>query len=932
MTGETISHYRVLREIGSGGMGVVYEAEDLKLGRRVALKFLPRDLVQNPQSLERFRMEARTASSLNHENICTIYEIDEHNGQPFIAMELLEGEPLSGRLHGRRLPLDGLLDIAIQVADALDAAHRKGIVHRDIKPANIFITLRGRAKVLDFGLAKLARERDKAAAASGATSDSTRLHLTSPGATVGTIAYMSPEQSRGEELDPRSDLFSFGVVLYQMATGGLPFDGATSALIFHAILEKSPTLPTEQNESLPAAMNAVIMKALEKDRDLRCQTAAELRADLKRIKRDSSSGKTGTASGSASTQVQPGPPPLSPSPSSSFQLDRIAAAPAQAPSSGSVLLDEAKRHKGVVAGGIILAAILLTAGAVGLYLLLNPSKPAINPLAMKVTKLTENGKVAGLGAISPDGRYVAYVMRGAQHSLWVKQVATGSEAQVVPPQSGFFNYGLTFSPDGNYIYYAHTNPDNDAVTDLYAVASLGGSPRHIASNVWSAPGFSTDGKQIAFKRTVQEKKEDELVLADSDGGGERVFASRPSGWTGFQAATPSWTSDGKLIAMPATTQAKANLGEIVVFKPVGTVVKTFSYPMFVNYVTWTPDGSGMFLIGSTPETRYRPQIKYQPYPSGNLENVTNDLNLYQDLRMTADGKALATVQQQIWSNVFVGDVPAKWPAEITLNPSPVTSSQADGQWLSWTADRKLLTMDAQYRVFLIDPDRQSESPLLERENPAVWPSACGVDAIVVSLVRAPAAGEWHVVVFKYKPASGELKQVTNGKSDFGPACTPDGKIVFYSKNEDVGRLMRISSDGGTPLEMASNLTTHPRVSPDGKQLVYLQTVGEGSNQKSQFVVQSVDGGAPVKVLPASASVNSVVWSPDGQGLVFIGSSGAGANLFFQPMTGATPLQLTHFDTEPMDIAAVAFSQDGKKVAVTRARANNSDVVMFSNLR
>ena len=247
--------------------------------------------------------------------------------------------------------------------------------------------------------------------------------------------------------------------------------------------------------------------------------------------------------------------------------------------------------------------------------------------------------------------------------------------------------------------------------------------------------------------------------------------------------------------------------------------------------------------------------------------------------------------------------------------------------MNWTGNGKLITMDAQFHAFVMDANGQSRSPVLEREGIALLPSACGPDAIVVSVLR-----ENNVVIYKYKPASGEFKQVTRGKNDEGPACTPDGKSMFYQQNEELTRIMRVSADGGTPVEMAANVTSVPRVSPDGKNLLYVQTVGQGSNQKSQFVVQSVEAGAPLKVLSALASVNDVVWSPDGRGLVFIGASGVGANLFFQPLTGGAPLQLTNFDTEPMNILAVAFSPDGKKVAVTLARANNSDVVMFSNFR
>lgn len=888
-------------------MGVVYEAEDLTLGRRVALKFLPRDLAQTPQSLERFRMEARTASSINHENICTIYEISEHEGRPFIAMELLEGESLSARLLARPFTNDQLLDVAIQVADALDAAHRKGIIHRDIKPANIFITSRGRAKVLDFGLAKLAKEHEQAAVAVGATLDSPL--LTSPGSTVGTVAYMSPEQARGEELDARTDLFSFGAVLYQMATGRLPFDGPTSAVIFHAILEKSPVSPAELNPSLPPALNDVILKTLEKDAELRCQSAAEIRADLKRIKR---------ASGSSGKFVSVSAQPAATSPTSH-----------SAPSSTAAILAEAKRHKLRLILTPVITALVISAFA--FYKFLAPSGAVINPANIQITNLTGNGKVDVGAALSPDGRYVAYFMHEEHRSLWVKQIATGSEVQVVPGKTGYFISGIAFSPDGNYIYYGHTDSQNEAVGNLYSVPSLGGTPQLVLRDIWGSPAISPDGKQILVKRYDLPTKTDELIIANSDGSGEKVLAKFPPGneaGDSIMSAAPSWTLNGKLIALPLASTGKTINGEVGIYAPNGDQVKKFRYDMLVESVAWLPEAGGFFMTARTPETRYRRQIKFQPYPSGAVQNVVNDLNEYYALSITADGKSVAAIQTQAHSGVYLGDIPAKLPAEIKLGPSPITSGQADGMNIEWTTDGRLLSMDAQFHSVILSPDGRMRTTLLEHEPMVLEPVACGRDSILVSLLH----GKEYVGLSKYTPVTGELKPVTHGPDDEGSTCTPDGNNIFFVRWQHGGTLMHVSMGNATTVEMAGSLAGWPRISPDGKEILYPQLVGEGANQKFQFVIQGVDGGPPLKTLLAPITSNNAQWSPDMKAIMYTQEAGEGHAIFYQPLAGDPPTQLTHFDSEPLAISSFALSPDGKKIAVTRARDADSDLIMFSNFR
>jgi Tol biopolymer transport system component len=889
-------------------MGEVYKAEDLTLGRTIALKVLPPDFVRSRERVQRFMQEAKSASSLSHPHIVTVHEIGEAvvtpDGEPdaappaeapvlFIAMEFVDGETLTAKIHEGKTDLRTLLGYLGQAAEGLAKAHAAGIVHRDLKPENIMITRDGYAKVLDFGLAKLTETTASDQSATRAVRSPTR-----EGAVLGTVGYMSPEQVQGKPVDHRSDIFSFGCILYEAATGRRPFEGESDIDVMHHILHDKPAPIDQLNPSVPAELRRLIRRCLAKDPERRLQSMKDLAIELNEIVSEFDELSTASSSGSTGQSA-------------------LGAAPVRPARNWLALAIAAL---GILA---LIAAVLVTGRRAHDGQHAASRSAAFD--AMRMTNLTGTGRVRA-AAISPDGKYVVYANENAgKQSLWVRQVATASDMQILPP--GFPIAGVTFSPDGNYIYYTRSEKDARTYSILFRMPVLGGEPTKLIFDVDTKVTLSADGKQLAFVRGYPTDNLEALMIANSDGSGERRLAES-KGPVEFIATGPAWSPDGKLIALAA--RGTEGGGEFILGAEVaGGEPKPIGGRRWatIQGLSWLPDGQGL-VVAAADKAGEPCQVWLMDYPGGEARRITNDLNTYQSVSVTGDSRSLVTVQVGGYSNLWIVPVAGGVGRQVTSG----RLEQIDQ--IRWSQSGKIVCRvirDGVAGLWVFDPDAGGRR--LEVGSALVSEPILTADGSQMLFTSARGDGVAHV--WKIAADGGQPTQLTQGKGEQLGDVDPKGRWFYYRSVGSDGGVWRQALDpNATPARVLSGITVLGSiVSHSGEQIGYVHFQPAGDRLVIRFSVSPIDDqgdiGPPTATYDPVPGVTEGRWGyRDEDNAVLVTRDGV-SNILSDGFRDELTKPITHFETGR--ILSFDISPDGKQLAIGRGDVIG-DAVLLADFR
>jgi serine/threonine protein kinase len=909
--GDFLNHYRIVKQIGKGGMGEVYLAQDTRLGRFVAIKILRNYFGSNKSGLKRLISEAQVASALNHPNIVVIHEIGEADGIHYIVSEFIEGLTLSEILNKQKLTLTEITDIAVQIGNALTAAHEAGIVHRDIKPDNIMVRDDGLVKVLDFGLAKLVRKSQEQ---NNPDAKNREYMTTQEGMILGTAAYMSPEQARGQKVDKRSDIWSFGVLLYQLTTGRLPFPGNSTSDIIAAILKSDPVPLSESVSRVPKNLEWIIRKSLMKNPNERFQSIAQVVAELKTLQGEAEyDGKTQPIDWGISTLLE-------------MDLDT-----AQQMNNLTAENTVEDRRKSFISQpyafrqipNLFYACSFLVLFFILGYFVWTKLKTDVwspDPFQkMTLSRLTFEGRNTKWATVSADGKYIAYVIQNEQFPvLMIRQTGAFAATELVPAADVEY-LGVKFSPDSNFVFY--TIRKKNEAGELYKIPVFGKKPGKVLEGISGPVTFSPDGRKIAFIRDSAT-----LMTSDSNGESQQVLAPAKSGEQKFYL---DWSTDGEKIASSvySLTEGKFYISEISVAD--GTERRLPTLPWLrINGLQWLNDNSGLIVCGRDHETKFS-QIWLVSYPGGELRRITNDSSTYIDVSLPLDNKSIFAVKTERAFSIWLA------PTNSVQEARKITSEEGRDEGMSsvlWTPDSKIIysvRKSINLELWITDADGRENRELIVGENSNFFPTI-SPDGKKIAFVsnRSGNIGIWQA------DSDGKnLVEIVNSEDvESYPQFLPDGQSLIYERTDasNLTTIWKLNLVDMTNVQLTQMQTSRPVVSPDGKYFVCEYGVAKpGSPIK--LALFSTAGGEPLKVLDLPKVVESrkFIWTADGKALLYVESGDRAFNIWSQPLDLSPPKQVTFFESG--EIGKFDLSPDGKTFAVARGQ-EKSDIIKISDFR